>query len=357
MKTIVLTGGGTAGHVTPNIALIPYLEKEGFKINYIGTINGMEKELISKLNIPYDGIPSGKLRRYLDIKNLTDMFRVVKGINEASGLLKKIKPDLVFSKGGFVSVPVVIAAKMNKIPVVIHESDISTGLANRIAIPFAEVVCAAFPEALANIPKKKAVLTGTPIRRQLFNGRVDKGFALTDFNDILPIVLFMGGSQGSVKINSTLRNALPGLLNNYQIIHICGKNNIDETLTDTIGYKQFEYITDELPHLFAISNMFVSRAGANSIYEFLTLKKPNLLIPLSKSASRGDQILNAESFERQGFSKVLPEEELSTATLSESINDLYSDRDKYITAMNESALSDGVAEVMNVIREVINNKA
>ncbi len=353
MKTIVLTGGGTAGHVTPNIALIPALEKSGFKICYIGSIDGMEKELIRPLKVPYYGIPCGKLRRYIDMKNITDMFKVIVGIKEAFVLLKKIKPDVVFSKGGFVAVPVVIAAKLLRIPVIIHESDITAGLANRIAMPFASVVCASFPETFEALPKQKAVLTGTPIRRELFHGSEENARLLTGFNKHMPVILFMGGSQGSTVINTALREALPHLLTKYQIIHICGKHNVDDSLNHTKGYKQFEYVSDELPDLFSIATLFVSRAGANSIYEFLALKKPNLLIPLSKNASRGDQILNAASFENQGFSKVLFEEELNQQTLTAHIDDLYEHKEQYIEQMRASNLSDGILEVMKVIRDVV----
>lgn len=356
MKSIVLTGGGTAGHVTPNIAVIAKLKKEGYKINYIGSKEGIEKELIESININYYGISSGKLRRYFDFKNITDIFNVLKGIKEAKSILKAISPSVVFSKGGFVSVPVVIAAKKLRIPVIIHESDMSPGLANKIAIPFAEKVCAAFPEALDHIPPKKAVLTGTPIRQSLFKGDKNKGLLLCGFSKTKPVLLIMGGSLGSVKINNIVRQSLSELLGRFQVAHICGKGNIDETITNIDSYKQFDYLSKELPDLFAASDIVISRAGANSIYEFLALKKPTLLIPLSKSASRGDQILNAKSFEKQGFSKVLEEEELSKESLIKNINDLYDNREKYIKSMESTKLSNGVEEVMYLIRNISNYK-
>lgn len=349
MKTIVLTGGGTAGHVTPNIALLPYLRKEGYQINYIGSHNGIEKELISSLGINYYGISSGKLRRYMDLKNLTDMFRVVKGLSDAFILLNKLKPDIVFSKGGFVSVPVVMAAALLRIPVVVHESDITPGLANKLSVPFASAVCTAFPEACASVKGGKGVLTGTPIRQMLFKGKRENGLELCGFNKEKPVLLAMGGSLGSVKVNESLRNAVSTLLTKFQIIHICGKGNIDDNLSDVKGYKQFEYISKELADIFACADLVVSRAGANSIYEFLALKKPMLLIPLSRNASRGDQILNAESFQKQGFCSVLEEEELSTNTLINAINELYDNREDYISAMNETKLANGCDEVMKQI--------
>lgn len=351
LKTIVLTGGGTAGHVTPNLALIPILQKEGWSISYIGTKEGIEKGLIENENIPYYGIPTGKLRRYFSFKNFTDMFRVVVGVKEALTAIKKIKPDVVFSKGGFVAVPVVIAAKLNRIPIIIHESDITPGLANKIAMPFSDKVCTTFPETVQYIPKGKGINTGTPIREALFKGEKEKGIKICGFNSKKPVIMMMGGSLGSVKINTMIRDALPDILKDFQLIHICGKGNFDEKLSSTVGYKQFEYVSAELPHIFAATDAVISRAGSNSISEFLALKKPNLLIPLSANASRGDQILNAESFEKQGFSMVLTEEEMTPMTLLQSIIRLYSDREMYIGNMSVSKLSNGVNEVMNILRQ------
>lgn len=348
-KSIVLTGGGTAGHVTPNIALLKRLKEEGYKISYIGSKDGIERELITKLKIDYYGISSGKLRRYFDKKNFSDMFRVIKGIKEASTLIKKLKPSIVFSKGGFVSVPVVIGAKTHKIPVIIHESDITPGLANKMAMPFATKVCTTFPETLEKVSQKKGVLTGSPIRGSLFSGTVKAGLELCGFNYEKPILLVMGGSLGSVKINSSLREALDTLLKNFQIVHICGKGNFDNNLNSVKGYKQFEYLSEELPNIFATCDIIASRAGSNSICEFLALKKPNLLIPLSKEHSRGDQILNAMSFEKQGFSKVLLEEDLTSETLITSINGLYSERGIYCKNMKQAKVSSGVDEIMKLI--------
>jgi UDP-N-acetylglucosamine--N-acetylmuramyl-(pentapeptide) pyrophosphoryl-undecaprenol N-acetylglucosamine transferase len=353
MKSIVLTGGGTAGHVTPNLALIPYLKEAGFEVNYIGSKTGMEKEIIERHKIPYYGINSGKLRRYVDVKNLTDIFKVVKGIGEATAVLHKLKPDVVFSKGGFVAVPVVIGAYLNKIPVICHESDITPGLANKIAIPFAKAVCATFPEAVENIGKDKAVLTGTPIRDILFKGKKDKGLALCNFAEQKPVLLVMGGSQGSVKVNTAIRTLLPELLKTYNVIHLCGKGNKDESLETTQGYKQFEYISAEMPDILATADIVVSRAGSNAICELWALHKPMLLIPLSKRASRGDQILNAESFRKQGFAEVCDEDEMTDESLLKAINSLYENREKYISTMSSTDLANGVEEVMEVILKTV----
>ena len=290
------------------------------------------------------------MRRYLSAKHITDIFRVVSGIKQATALIKKIKPDIVFSKGGFVAVPVVLGAKFNKVPVIIHESDMTPGLANRIAMPFAKKVCTTFPETLEYITKGKGVNTGTPIRKGLFEGKKEKGLKICGFTEQKPIIMMMGGSLGSVKINVQLRGALPTLLNDFQLVHICGKGNFDKKLENKKGYKQFEYLSEELPHIFAMSDVIISRAGSNSISEFLALKKPNLLIPLSAKASRGDQILNAQSFEKQGFSMVLQEEDMTYISLEKAVRLLYENRQKYIKNMENSHLSDGVNEVLKIIQ-------
>jgi UDP-N-acetylglucosamine--N-acetylmuramyl-(pentapeptide) pyrophosphoryl-undecaprenol N-acetylglucosamine transferase len=351
MKRIVLTGGGTAGHVTPCIALFPELKKEGYDIQYIGSYNGIERKLIEEYKIPYYGISSGKLRRYFDPKNFSDPFKVVKGYFEARKLLKDLKPDIVFSKGGFVSVPVVLAAKKHKIPVIIHESDMTPGLANKLAIPSATKVCANFPETIKFLPEGKAVLTGTPIRKELFSGNKIKGLDFCGFTANKPVILIIGGSTGSRAINDVIRGMLPTLLRDYQVIHLCGKGNLDERFNDTEGYVQYEYIKAELSDLFAAADLVVSRAGANAICELLALRKPNILIPLSAAASRGDQILNAESFERQGYSYVLKEEELSISRLLEAIRAVMETRHDYIDAVNKSELNNSIGTIIKLIKE------
>lgn len=349
MKRIVLTGGGTAGHVTPNMALIPELQKAGYDIHYIGSYEGIEKRLIEDIKIPYHGISSGKLRRYFDVKNFSDPFRVIKGFSEANTLLKALKPDIVFSKGGFVSVPVVLAAKHRHIPCIIHESDMTPGLANKIAIPSATKVCCNFPETLEHLPSGKAVLTGSPIRKELFEGSKSDACRMLGFSENKPTLMIIGGSLGSVAINNAIRNNLDQLLENFQIIHCCGKGHLDPALQDKLGYRQFEYVKKELASYLALADLVVSRAGANAICELLALKKPNILIPLSAKASRGDQILNAASFEKSGYSKVIAEEDVTNETLLDAIHDVYNHREDYIAAMSESKLSNPVDTIMELI--------
>lgn len=349
MKRIILTGGGTAGHVTPNIALLPQLKELGYEVSYIGSYNGIEKDLITQQDIPYYGISSGKLRRYFSTKNFTDPFRVLKGFTQANHLIKKIKPDVIFSKGGFVSVPVVMAGKRHNIPVIIHESDMTPGLANKLALSSATKVCCNFPETINHLPEGKAFLTGCPIRHELLTGDSALAKQLCGFTSSLPVILVMGGSLGSVSVNNAIRNILPQLLNKFQIIHLCGKGKVDHSLSHLEGYAQFEYINDELKNLFSLADLVISRAGANAICELLALRIPNILIPLGLNASRGDQILNANSFAKQGFSVVMDEDSLTQDSLYKEILSLYENRNKYISAMEHSGFEHSIKTIINLI--------
>lgn len=351
MKRIVLTGGGTAGHVTPNIALLPSLREAGYEITYIGSYDGIEKKLIADFDIPYIGISTGKLRRYLDPKNLSDPFRVMKGCFEARKFLKEYRPNVVFSKGGFVSVPVVRAAAALKIPCIIHESDMTPGLANKLCIPVAKKVCCNFPETVKSLPAGKAVLTGSPIRKELAEGSRIAGLDLCGFTANKPVILVMGGSQGAANVNEAVRKTLPRLLETFQVIHLCGKDKLDNLLLNTPGYKQFEYVKAELKDLFAACDLVISRAGANAICEILALKKPNILIPLPAEISRGDQLLNADSFRSQGFSVVIQENDLTTDALTDAVKKLYENRQDYIRAMSASRQMDSIETIMKLINE------
>ena len=352
MKKIILTGGGTAGHVTPNLALIPSLKERNYDIRYIGSYQGIEKKLVEGAGIPYSGISSGKFRRYFDLKNFTDPFRVLKGYGEAIKLIKSYKPDVVFSKGGFVAVPVVLAARQCRIPIIIHESDMTPGLANRLCIPAATSVCCNFPETLAYLPKDKAILTGSPIRKELLEGDRLAGLAYAKLSGNRPVILIIGGSLGSVTVNNAVRAILPKLLKNYQVIHICGKGNLDESLMGTVGYVQYEYVDAPLKDLFAAADLMISRAGANAICEILALRKPNILIPLTAAASRGDQILNARSFAKQGFSYLLEEETLSGDSLLQAVSDTFANRQAYISKMEQSELHDAVNTIIEKIESL-----
>ncbi len=353
MKRIVLTGGGTAGHVTPNIALIPALRTAGYDIHYIGSYEGMERSLIGDYSIPYHGIATGKLRRYFSLKNFTDPFRVIKGFGEANRIIKELKPSIVFSKGGFVSVPVVWAAKKNHVPVIIHESDMTPGLANKLSFSSASKICCNFPETVDVLPKDKAVLTGSPIRAELMLGDAAKAEKICGFEDNdKPVIMVVGGSLGAASVNDMIRKILPRLTERFNVLHLCGKGKLDEALVGTKGYFQLEYAKDEMKDLFALSEIIVSRAGANAICEFLALHKPNLLIPLPASASRGDQLLNAESFRKQGFSLVLGEDkDLTEDSLFDTICELYDRREEFRNVMLKSDQTNAVSVVMKLIEE------
>ncbi|WNR46442.1 undecaprenyldiphospho-muramoylpentapeptide beta-N-acetylglucosaminyltransferase [Paenibacillus roseipurpureus] len=349
MRKIVFTGGGSAGHVTPNLALIHRLKAHGWEIAYIGSDTGIEKDIIDREGVPFYPISSGKLRRYFDLKNIKDPFKVMKGVYESYRLLKRLKPAIVFSKGGFVSVPVVLGSRMNKIPVIIHESDMTPGLANKISIPFATKVCVTFPESLSHIQSGKSILTGLPIREQINSGKASRALQLCDFHTQKPVVLIMGGSLGSQVLNTAVRANLGRLLSRFQVIHLCGKGNIDMELLHTRGYKQFEYLNEELPDVLAMTDLVISRAGATSIFEFLGLEKPMLLIPLSLQASRGDQILNAASFQKAGYADVLQEEDLTAEVLVERVEALYNNRETYKAAMQSRDVTDAVSAIVKLI--------
>lgn len=351
MKKIVLTGGGTAGHVTPNIALLPSLRQAGYEISYVGSYDGIEKKLMADFDIPYTGISTGKLRRYLDIKNLTDPFRVLKGFSEAKHYLREYQPDVVFSKGGFVSVPVVRAAASLKIPCIIHESDMTPGLANKLCFSAAQKICCNFPETMRMLPEGKAVLTGSPIRIELTQGNRIAGLDMCGFTANKPVIMVIGGSLGAANVNKAVRDALPLLLEDFQVVHLCGKDKIDNLLLTTPGYRQFEYVKTELKDLFAMADIVISRAGANAICELLALRKPNILIPLPAASSRGDQLLNAQSFEAQGFSSVISEDDLTTELLVDRVHELFSNRQSFHDAMGQSGQMDSIHTIMRLIEE------
>ena len=349
-KKIVLTGGGTAGHVTPNIALLPYLKEAGYDIYYIGSKNGIEKQLIQDYKIPYTGISTGKLRRYFDLKNFTDPFRVVNGFFEARRALKKLHPDVVFSKGGFVSVPVVRAAHSLKIPCIIHESDMTPGLANKLCFGAAAKVCCNFPETVKTLPAGKAVLTGTPIRDELFTGDREKGLSLCGFTADKPVIMIMGGSQGAVAVNKAVRNHLDELLKDFQVVHLCGKDHLDPSLEGKEGYKQFEYVKEDLKHIFAATDLMISRSGANAICEILALQIPNILVPLA-AGSRGDQVLNANSFAEQGYSVVVATDDLDSKII-ETVKAVYENRQAFKDAMARSSQKNASRVILDLIENV-----
>ena len=352
MKRIVLTGGGSAGHVTPHLALLPHLLKAGYEVHYIGTQNGIERGMIEPLSgVTYHAVQSGKLRRYFDLKNFTDPFRVIAGAFQSAHLMRKLKPDVCFSKGGFVSVPVVVGAWLHRVPTLCHESDLTPGLANKICSKFAKKVATTFPEC-AEALGEKGVFTGTPLRPELFAGSRERGLALAHFTADRPVLLMMGGSLGAQSVNKALREALPTLLSRMQVFHICGKGNIDESLRGLDGYYQVEFLSDDLPDAMAAADLILSRAGSNALCEFQALGKPMLLIPYPKGASRGDQILNAASFEKRGLARVMPQEKMTADTLAAALLELLENGDSLKKALRDAPPADGTQAVLRLIEEI-----
>ena len=348
-KRIVFTGGGTAGHVTPNIALMEPLLSEGWDVHYIGSENGMEKGLVAAIpGVTYHGISTGKLRRYFSWQNFIDPFRVLKGYGQARKLIRDLKPDVIFSKGGFVSVPVVLGA--GKVPVVAHESDFSPGLSNRIAARFTDKICVSFEDTLPHVPHGRGIFTGTPIRPALYEGSRERALAFTGLAGTKPVLLVMGGSLGAQKLNELLRAALPVLNETFDVIHLCGKGKNDCNCV-ACGYTQYEYIDQELPDLFALSDVVLSRAGANSVFELLALNKPSVLVPLTSSSTRGDQLLNANYFEKKGYAMVLHQDTATTESLVCAIHSMYENRAAYTKAMCEDTRSDGTDAILKIIKE------
>lgn len=349
MKRIVLTGGGTAGHVTPNLALIPRLQQDGWEVHYIGAANSAEQQLVAGLpGVTYHTISVGKLRRYFDLKNFSDPFRVVKGIAQAYSIIRKIKPSVVFSKGGFVSVPVVYGAKLNGVPVVIHESDMTPGLANKLCAPFAKAECCTFPEAI-QYTKGKGVHTGTPIRPEVLSGDREAGLKRFNFTDGRPVLMIVGGSSGAQAINQTVWQALPKLTESFQVLHLCGKGNVNDSFEGMPHYTQVEYLNEEMADAYACADIILSRAGANALCELLALRKPALLIPYPLEASRGDQVMNAESFEKRGLSHVLDQKDMTPDSLVKAIVKLYHDRGNLYEAMAKEPTANGVDNVLEQI--------
>ena len=349
MKRIVLTGGGTAGHVSPNQALIPLLLKEGWEIHYIGTKAGIERTLIEPMEgVTYHAVSSGKLRRYFDLKNFTDPFRVIAGALQSVAIIGKLKPSIVFSKGGFVSVPVVVGSALCRVPVVMHESDITPGLANKLCKPFAKAICTTFPEC-AKLLGSKGLLTGTPLRASIFSGKREKGLALAGFDGSKPVLMMIGGSLGAQTVNAALREALPELTKKFDVLHVCGKGNKDESLENLPVYRQFEYLSDELPDAFACADIVLSRAGSNSLSELMALKKPMLLIPYH--SGRGDQVLNANSLKARGLAHVMIQSDMNAKSLVTALDALWEERELLTQRLAALPDADGTKAVLDQIHK------
>jgi len=326
----------------------------GYDVHYAGRTEGIEKDLIAPTDLPYYGLSAGKFRRYLSLENLTDIARIAKGSIDALRVVRRVKPMLVFSKGGFVSCPVVWAAWLNRIPAVVHESDVSPGLANKLSVPFASRICYAFPETGKYFAVSKRVHTGIPVRPSLLNGNVEQGRRICSFNDAAkPTLLIMGGSLGSHLINDTVQAALPELLPHFNVCHLLGSNPDTISANTLPGYFTLAYAGEELAHLLALADLVLSRAGATTLFELLAIRKPHLLIPLSLRASRGDQLQNASCFERLGYSDMLPEEALSPATLCIALHATYAKRQQFVKQMAEAPIANATDRVVETIESCL----
>ncbi len=349
MTRILFTGGGSAGHVTPNIGLIERCRQEDWDAYYIGSDTGIEKRIIQESGIPFYGISSGKLRRYFSWQNFTDPFRILLGLIQSIRICWRIRPQVIFSKGGFVSVPVVIAGWLNRIPVVSHESDMTPGLANRLCAPFSSKICVTFEQTRKYLHSGKVVLTGTPVRQVILKGDAEEGRRLLQLDRQRPVLFVFGGSLGAVKINQVVRDALEELLADFQVVHICGKDNLDQNLADRNHYHQLEYVGEEFGHLLACADLVVSRAGANSIYEILVTRKPHILIPLPVAASRGDQIINARVCSELGYSRVIYEETLASHLLVGAIRATYRDRVAITQTLMKYEIPDAIETIFQLL--------
>lgn len=350
---IIFTGGGTAGHVTPNIALIDALQSEGWCINYVGSKHGIEETMIKSMKIPYHAVCSGKLRRYFSWKNFIDPLKILLGIWQSYWLMRRIKPHIIFSKGGFVAFPVVVGGWLNRIPILAHESDLSPGLANRLSFPFVNKICVTFAAAKKHFKHQdKVEITGTPIRSELLSGDKTRGLAYCGFNNEKPCLLIMGGSQGATILNARVRQTLDELCQRYQVIHLCGKGKIDKLLLNKPGYHQLEYASNELADLFAASDLVISRAGANAVYEILALSKPHIFVPLSAKVSRGDQIQNARHFQKQGISVVIEEEALSSQALMAAVDEVSVNEIEILKKINELAIDSATKRIIGIIKQL-----
>lgn len=341
---ILFTGGGSAGHVTPNIALIEHFQQVGWDIVYVGSVMGIERELIT--SVPYRAISSGKLRRYFDWQNFLDPFRILWGFMQSLLICLRERPHVVFSKGGFVAVPIVFAAWFWRIPVICHESDVTPGLANKLCFPVVRKICINFPETARYIKHAdKTVVTGTPIRNSILNGSRQAACDAFGLSADQATLLVFGGSLGAAAINQMVRASLVELLESFQVIHVVGAGNISDI--DTPGYVQREFLLDEFGDVLALADVVVARAGANSIYELLVSRKPHILIPLTSAASRGDQLDNAKTFCAAGYSRMLDEKD--GENLVDLVLQVHRDRQQIVHRIEQFTVLDSVAVIADLL--------
>jgi UDP-N-acetylglucosamine--N-acetylmuramyl-(pentapeptide) pyrophosphoryl-undecaprenol N-acetylglucosamine transferase len=347
---IVFTGGGTAGHVTPNMALIDELLAAQWVVHYVGSNRGIERRLIEPMGIAFHSIATGKLRRYFSWQNFIDPLFILWGFCQSLWLCLRLRPDVVFSKGGFVAVPLVVAAWLLRIPVISHESDTTPGLANKLCFPFCRWICVNFPQTTKHLPVGKVLVTGSPVRAGLLRGDAERARRDLGLASDKPVLLIFGGSLGANIINQAVRKNLTVLLGEFQLVHVVGAGNLLPALADTQGYVQREYINEGFGDVLALAELVIARAGANTIYELLMTRTPHILVPLSAAASRGDQLINAKIFSDAGFSEVITEPELTDELLLACIQQTYKRRADIHQQLARFEIKDSVAIIIDLIK-------
>ena len=328
-----MTGGGSAGHVIPALPVADLLLAQGYRVHFIGTRSGLEQGYLGDRELIFHGISAGKLRRYFSLQNITDVFRISRAVIESVALLLRIRPSVLFSKGGFVSLPPVFAAWLLRIPVVAHESDLTPGLANRLSLPFIQTLCTSFADTqFAGFTGRK-VLTGTPVRRELLDGDAAAGRRAlgVENNGGKKILLITGGSLGAETLNRIVRDNLDALTDRFFVVHVCGVGKTEDIQRE--GYLQLEFVDEGWGDFLAAADLVISRAGANALFEWVALAKPNVLVPLPLAGSRGDQIANAQYAKAHGWSEVLEEQDVTPQTLLSALDRLEQHTTTYREAM------------------------
>lgn len=347
MSTIILTGGGTAGHVMPNIALLPKLKNCFDKIIYIGSFDGIERNIIKQYPfIDFYPITTVKLIRKFTLKNLAIPFKLLKGIIEAKHIIKKTKPNIIFSKGGFVSLPVTFAAKKLKVPVVLHESDLTMGLANKLSAKSAVCVLTTFPQTAKTV--KNGVFVGAPVKQELFKEDPNKIKQQLKINTPKPILLVVGGSLGSSFLNNMVKQNIDFLTENFFVIHLTGQQQ--NTFLRHENYMPFQFC-NKIEKLYAVCDLAITRGGSNTIWELFSLKIPMLIIPLGKSQSRGDQIENAKYFKEMGFALTLLEKDATNQNLKNALLSLNKNKQKFKNQMANHTNKNSVDKIFNYLNK------
>lgn len=351
---LLVVGGGSAGHVIPALPVIAAMQQAGAEVTFVGTHSGLEEELVASAGVTFHAISAGKFRRYFSWQNFTDLFRIGVGVVQAFFFIGRCKPDVVFSKGGFVSFPIAFASWLRRVPVVAHESDLTPGLANRLVLPFVDTLCVSFAQTKVAAGGARVVHTGTPLRTSILQGDAERGRQLLDVDTSRPLLIVTGGSLGADSLNAVVRDALPELAEHFVVVHVCGRGKLKSI--EAAGYLQFEYVDEGWGDMLAAADIVLSRAGANALFELLALRKLNLLVPLSAQASRGDQVANAAFAEESGYSVVVAEQALDTTSLMVALETLLAHRQQYQDALATFVVPDATAAITAELLRLVPSK-